>query len=372
MQIDSIEVLHLALPLKQSLETKAGSLETLETVLVRVQSGEAAGWGEASPGNAPIAGPDWAGGAFRCIKDWLAPVVVGTEVETPEVLTERFKPFHGNQFAKAAVDTAWWDLRARVEEKPLHELLDPKRDAIEVGPTFDQEDSIDDFLARIGEAFAAGFGRVKLMIRPGWDIQMLDFVRKEFPTETIFGDAEAAMGLEHSDTIYRFEDFGLDLLEQPLAADDLVGHAMIQDTLRTPICLDESITTVNQADMALELKSCRAMNIEPGRVGGLTPAIEIHNTCRGLSIPCYVGGRPQSGIGVRFGLALAAKENFPLPADFFPAEEILQADLAPALRPARASQEGWMQIPLWSEPGIGVAPSGDLLQKYAVDRAIVQ
>ena len=307
MQIDSIEVFHLALPLRQPQQTRVGSLDKLETVLVRMQSGEVSGWGEGSPGNSPLSGPDWTAGAFRCIKDWLAPAVAGTFADSPDVLTERFKPFHGNQFAKAAVDTAWWDLRARSEGKPLYKLLDPKRDAIEVGPSFDQEDSIDDFLARIGEAFAAGFARVKLMIRPGWDIQMLDFVRKEYPTETIFGDAEAAMGLEHSDTIYRFEDFGLDLFEQPLPADDLVGHAMIQDTLRTPICLDESITTVRQADMALELKSCRAMNIEPGRVGGVTPAIEIHDLCRGLSIPCYIGGRPQSAVGVRTGLALAAK-----------------------------------------------------------------
>jgi O-succinylbenzoate synthase len=369
MQIDSMDVFHVALPFRQPQRTPAGAFDALETVLVRMRSGEVVGWGEASPGNAPLSGPDWAAGAFRCIKDWLAPRVAGTMVETADALAERTKAFRGNRFAKAAIDMAWWDLRARREQKPLAALLGAKREAVEVGPTFDQMDSIDDFLARIARTFEAGFARVKLMIRPGWDIQMIDFTRKEFPTEMLFGDCEAALGLHHTDILYRFEDFALDLLEQPLPADDLVGHAMIQESMKTPICLDEGVTTVEQADVALELKSCRCMNVEPGRVGGLLPAVAIHDLCRDMGVSCYVGARPQSAVATRFGLALAAKENFTLPADLFAAEEVLAEDVAPPLQPARIGDT--QKIPLWLEPGIGIEPSAEVIERHCRERASI-
>jgi O-succinylbenzoate synthase len=370
MEIGSIDVFHVGLPLATPQAVGERSVDALETVLVRMRSGELEGWGEASPGTAPVKGADWAAGAFVCLRDWLAPAVAGSYVETAETLHERMAHIQGNRFAKAALDMAYWDLRARSEEKPLAELLDARRDAITVGPTFDQIESIDAFMDGIGDAYGVGYQRVKVMIRPGWDIQMLDFVRREFPTQMLFGDAEAGMTLSHTDTIYRFEDFSLDLFEQPLPADDLVGHAMIQDSLHTPICLDESIAKVRDAEVALELKSCRAMNIEPGRAGGLTPATEIHDLCRAESVPCYVGTRPQSGIGVRFGLALAAKENFTLPADLAQAD--LATDVVPVLEPSRPDNEGHMQIPLWSEPGLGVTPDAAVLEEHLRQRATVE
>ena len=369
MQIDSIELFHVALPLRQPITLPGGPADALETVLVRMQSGELAGWGEASPGNAPVSSHEWAAGAFCCLRDWIAPAVVGTMVESGNDLGRLLEPFRGNRYAKSALDAAWWDLAARIQGKPLHQLLGGSRQSIEVGLTFDQMDSLEGFLAGIGRALEDGYARIRLMIRPGWDIQMCDAVRKEFPTEAIIGDVEGGMRLEQLEILQRMDDFGLKMYEQPLPADDLVGHAMVQESVSTPLCLHESITSVDQADMALELKSCKYMNIEPGRVGGLTPALAIHDLCQEQEVPCFVGAMPQSAVGTRIGLALAARDNFTLPADYFPAGDTLQHDIAEPLSPSRAEADGAMQVALWSEPGIGIDPDAELLERFAVAKA---
>lgn len=341
----------------------------METVLVRMRSGDASGWGEASPGNAPLAGPEWAAGVFGCVRDWLAPAVVGSVVDSGGQLAERLQALRGNRFAKAALDTAWWDLQARLKEQPLHQLLDAQRDAVEVGVGFDQMDSIEDFIAAIGRAFEAGYARVELKMRPGWDLQMIDFVRKEFPTQTFHVDVEGALGLQHMEMLCRLDDFDLAMIEQPFPADDLVGHAMVQEAIRTPICLDEGVTTVEQCEMALELQSCRYVNLKPGRVGGLTPAVAIHDACRTGNVGCFVGATPQTAVGARLGLALAAKANCTYPADYLPADQLLQQDLAEPLLPACEEADGKMRIALWSEPGIGVEPDVELLEKHCLARA---
>ncbi len=368
MQIDSIELFHVALPLRQPIEAAGRQFDNLETVLLRMQSGDVCGWGEASPGNAPLAGPDFAAGVFACLRDWLAPAVAGTFVESGDRLAECLAPFRGNRFAKAALDTAWWDLNARAQGQPLHKLIGGQRDAIEVGPTFDQMDSIDEFLELLGQAFQAGFARVKLKFRPGWDVQMVDFVRKEFPAETFHVDVEGALSLDHMEMLCRLDDFDLAMIEQPLPPEDLVGHAMLQETVRTPVCLDESVTTLDQAEMALDLKSCRYISLKPGRVGGLTPAVAIHDACEQNSVACYVGATPQSAIGSRIALALAAKANCTYPADFFPSDQLLQQDLAEPLLPVRDETDGKMRVALWSEPGLGVEPEAELLEKFCIDR----
>lgn len=368
MQIDAIEAFHVALPLRRALTTPKGPADKLQTVIVRIESGGTAGWGEASPGNAPSAGAEWAAGVFGCVRDWLAPALVGQVVDSGDALQERLAPFQGNRFAKAALDMAWWDLNAHLTGKPLHQLLGGEREAIDLGVGFDQMESIDEFFAAIAGAFEAGYARVELKMRPGWDVQMLNAVRHEFPTETIHVDVEGGLRLDHMEILCRLDDFMLAMVEQPLPADDLVGHAMVQDTIRTPICLDESIATPEQADMAIELKSGKYVNVKPGRVGGLTPAVAIHDACHDGCMPCWVGAMPQTGIGARAGLALAAKANFSYPADFFPAEELFEQDPTPPVVAVREA-EGPLRVPLWSEPGIGVEPDRELLDKLCLDRA---
>ncbi len=372
MQIDAIDVFHVALPLREPQSTALGQFDSLRTVLVRLTSGTTTGWGEASPGNAPLAGAEWTAGAFDCIKSFLAPAIAGRSIDTGAALSEALEMVRGNQFAKSALDTAWWDLKARIEGKPLHELLGAKRDAIELGVSFDQMDAIEPFLEAIGRAFEAGFARVELKLRPGWDINMLNVVRHEFPTQAIHVDVEGALRLDHMEMLCRMDDFCLAMIEQPLPADDLVGHAMIQETIRTPVCLDEAVTTIEQAEMALELKSGQFVNLKTGKVGGLTPALAIHDACHRACTPCFVGAVPQSAVGTRIGLALAAKENCDYPADWFEADKILQEDVAQLPPPEKDDSDGKLRVSLWAEPGIGLEPDMDAIQRLSLDTAKVE
>jgi o-succinylbenzoate synthase len=365
MHIDSIELFRLSIPLTFPLRTPPATIEKLETVLVRVESEGLSGWGEASPGNSPVFTEEWAAGAFAVLRDWLAPAVAGQNVDSGDELQRLLSRYRGNRFAKAGLDFAWWDLEARRQGQPLAKLLGGELEAVEVGPTFDQMETIDELLSAMARCEAAGFQRVGLKFRPGWDVQMVNFVRQEFPILPIHIDCEAGLRLEHMEMLCRLDDFSLSMIEQPLPADDLVGHAMVQETVRTPICLDESVNTPEQADMALELHSGKWLKIDPGRVGGLTPAKAIADKCRESSIPCWVGMPLVSAVGQRHYLALASKPNFTYPADYFPGN-VLAGDLAERLEP-EMDAEGKQKIVLGVDPGIGMEPGTGLLQQYTVE-----
>jgi len=367
MKINSLDLFHLAIPLRSGIN----GFDTLETVLVRMTSGSLAGWGEANPGNAPLAGGEWAAGAFVCRRDWMAPAVVRTEIDSGNHLQDRLARFRGNRFAKAGLDTAWWDMHAREQGKPLHKVIGGSRNSIEVGLTFDEMESTDEFISAIGNAQQAGYSRVKLKFRPAWDIRMLETVRREFPAATIHVDCEGGLGLEHMEMLCRLDDFFLAMVEQPLPADDLVGHAMVRETINTPICLDESITTPQQAEMALDLKSSQYVNLKQGRVGGLTPAMAINDACRGENVACWVAAMPQTTIGARAGMALATLDNCTYPADHFPAEKFFKEDVAEPLLPLPDLEDGQMRITAWGEEGIGVEPDGKLLEKFCINRATI-
>lgn len=201
MHIDSISLFHIALPRKAPKIIAGRPCETLETVLVKLTSGDAVGWGEAAPGNAPTGSGEWATGAFAVLRDWLAPAVVKTEIDSGKTLAERLAPFRGNQYAKAALDIAWWDLAARMQGRPLHEVLGAKlplppaplpkgEGRVTVGPCLDQMESTDAFMAAIGGAFEAGFRRVKLKIRPGWALEMLRSVGRSSPARCSISTAK--------------------------------------------------------------------------------------------------------------------------------------------------------------------------------------
>jgi len=368
MQIESIEAYVLDIPLRAPLRHPGGQWEHIQTVLVAMHGGGETGWGEASPGNAPTASDEYAAGVMQYLRDWLAPAVVKTAVDTGDDLQRRLAVFRGNRYAKAAMDTAWWDLRARQQGQPLHQLLQGTQPAVAVGPTFDEMETIEALFEAVGRAEKAGFARVGLKFRPGWDVQMLNFFRHEFPTIDAHIDCEGALRLDHMEMICRLDDFTLSMIEQPLAPDDLVGHAMVQEAVRTAICLDESINTIEQAEMALELHSGRFVKIEPGRVGGLTPAMQICDACSKNSVPCWVGMPMQTAIGGRHALALAAKQNFTYPADYTLPEEGLVDDVAPPALPQVDPADMVQRVPLWPELGIGVKPDPQQIERFCLAR----
>lgn len=363
MHIDAVELFHIALPLRAGVPGNTDA--TLETVLVRLESGKQVGWGEASPGNAPRRSSEWAGGVFHTLKTWLAPAVVGNHFHSGSVLQERLAPFCGNQFAKAALDTAWWDLSSRLDDKPLYEAIGAKRNAVPLGVGFDREESSEQFSRRIKKAIDDGYSRIELKFRPGWEVEMLRFVRSIAEMHPFHIDCEAALRLEYLEIFQRVDDFFLTMIEQPLAADDLVGHAMLAESIRTPLCLDESITTLEQAEMAAELKSCQTINLKLGRVGGFTPALAISEHCKESELSCYVGADLQSAIGQRASLALAARDEFTYPTDYFAGEERFEVDLASPLSTELVENRRCAR--LWSEPGLGVVPDAEVLERHTLE-----
>lgn len=368
MRIDRIEIFHIAAPLSRPMPTPVGTWDQLQTVLAAMESQGVVGWAEVSPGNAPVLGPEWAAGVYRCLADWIAPALVGHTVDAGDELQQRLARLRGNRYAKAAVDCAWWDLSARLQGKPLHQLLGGQTDRLPLGVSFDKMPDIEDLLEAMRRAFEAGYSRVELKFRPGWEVSMVHLVRQEFPTEQLHIDVEGDLRLSYMEMFCRLDDFMLAMIEQPLPACDLVGHAMIQDAIRTPICLAESITSPEEAEIALELKSGRYINLEPGRVGGLTPAQAIHDACVDAHVGCRLGAMPQTAIGAAMGLALGTKSNFNYPADFFPPEDLLADDLAEPIRLER-SPDGKLQAVLSDQPGIGRQPDQQKLQTWTLQHA---
>ena len=382
MQIDRIEIFHLTLPWKTprpggtgvSPVFVASTGETpvpprLETVLVRMDGEEASGWGEASPGNAPQANGEWAGGAWLCLRDWLAPAVVEKAIDSGDNLAERLDRFGGNRFAKGALDAAWWDLSARLQNRPLHQLLGGCREAIEVGASFDQMASIDELLAAIGQARDAGYARVELKFRPGWDVEMLRVVRQEFPTLTLHVDFEGRLGLEHAEMLYRLDDFGLAMIEQPLAAG---RPGRPRHDPREPTHAD--------------LPGRKHRHDGAGRNGPRSAQLPLGEpqAGKGWRLDFRRGDSRRSATNIARRVGLGRRRRPPWGRGWpwrWPRRPI--AAIRPTAFPRRtpwsrtlptpcrrsAQADGVLRVPLWSASGIGVDPDGKLLEKFCLQRA---
>ncbi len=328
MKIDRIELYHVAMPLISPWRTAYGEDATIHSVLCRMESGSVCGWGESTPFAAPCYSPEWAGGLYEVARHWLAPQLVGHDISRGGELQQRLAMFKGNPFAKAVLDTAWWSLYSRVMNEPLHKLFGAAREIVPVGADFGVEDSLDILLDHIGEAIDKKFPRVKLKFRPGWDLPMLRAVREAFPDHTFHIDCNSGYRLSDLELFQQIDEFRLAMIEQPLAHDDLANHAELQSKIKTPVCLDESITSPDRAETAIALSSCRYINIKPGRVGGITNALAIHDQCQAAGIPCWIGGMLESAVGASFCVALAMLDNFTYPGDLFPSSRFYHQDLA--------------------------------------------
>lgn len=370
MNIDAIEVFHVALPLKTPWRTAYGEDHHIESLLVRMQSGDLEAWGESTPFGAPCYSAEWAGGAFACARDFLAPKLVGNWIESGEALQETLKPFKGNPFAKAALDVTWWVLKAKQQGQPLWKFLGGTQPLVEVGADFGVSDSIDQLIEQVAAAIEQGFRRVKLKCRRGADVIVLRAIREVFPTQTFHIDCNGGYDLEDDfDLFCRLDDFHLEMIEQPLPGDDLWQTARLQEAISTPICLDESITSLSRAQQAIELNACGWINIKPGRVGGLTPALAIEQLCREAGIRCWVGGMLESAIGASIALAFATKDGFSYPADLFPSDRFYAEDLA---RLTLTKNDANAPCLLASDaPGIGLEPTEAWLQPRTLAQALV-
>lgn len=328
MKIDRIELYHVQMPLLHPWRTAYGEDTAIESVLCRMMSGDLEGWGESSPLAAPCYSSEWAGGVFAVAKQWLAPALLGKSIPSGEELQSQLGSFKGNPFAKATLDNAWWSMEAARQGQPLHRVLGAFRDSAPVGADFGVCDSVDELASQVGGAVEAGFPRVKLKYRPGWDYDVVAAIRRQHPQHPLHIDCNSGYRLADTAMFQRLDDLQLEMFEQPLAHDDVVDHAALQRQVSTPVCLDESASSLQMVRSAMELRSCRYVNIKPGRVGGLTVARHMHNICQEAGIPCWVGGMLESATGVTQLAALAMLDNFTYPADIFPTSRFYEEDLA--------------------------------------------
>jgi O-succinylbenzoate synthase len=364
-RIETIEIHRVAMPLVYPFRTAFGNDAAVESVLVRMGSGRLHGWGESAPWKYPAYSAESAAGAFLTVRDFLAPLLLGREVGSGEELQRLLSPVKGNFFAKAALDLAWWDLFARGRGEPLWRALGGRNRTVDAGADFGVMESIGLLLETVAGAVRAGFKRVKLKFRPGWELEMVAAVRKEFPGTTFHVDCNSAYTLADAPMLRKLDQYGLAMIEQPLAHDDLLDHAELQRQLATPICLDESITSVDRARQALAIGACRWVNIKPGRVGGLTNALKIHDLCARSNVPCWVGGMLESAVGASHCLALATLPNIRYPSDIFPTDRFYTQDLAEP--PMRLSGPSQFAAPM--TPGAGAEPHPERLEQLSVESA---
>lgn len=366
MHIDRIEIHRVGMPLVYPFRTAFGNDDRIESVLVAMHSGDLVGWGEASPWQHPHYSAESARTSYLFAREFLAPHLVGREISSGDQLQQILSPVKGNWFAKAALDLAWWDLEAKLQKQPLYRLLGGRRNEVEVGADFGIMESVDLLIRTIAEAVEQGFPRVKLKYRPGWELEMIRAVRREFPRLPIHVDCNSAYTLADASMLLQLDEFDLAMIEQPLMSDDLIDHAELQKQMRTPICLDESITSADKARKAARIGACGWVNIKPGRVGGLTNALQIHDECARAGIPCWVGGMLESSVGGHHCLALATLPNMRYPSDIFPTSRFYAEDVSVP----EMTLSGAGRMALGDGPGCGAEPDLARLAARALESAV--
>ena len=327
MRIDRTEVYYVVFPLVYPWVTAYGADPDAHSILVKLVSGNYEGWGESGPLYAPTYSPESAVGVFHTIREYFAPQIVGQEFETARDLVDRLKHFKGNQFAKGAVEIAWWMLKASMEKKPLHKLLGGTRQVVDAGIAHGIKENLDMLMAAIQKGIDLGYKRTKLKFARGWGLEMLKPVRANFSKHTFHIDCNSSFTLDDLPMFKEVDKLGLAMIEQPLPYDDLIEHAKLQAQMQTPICLDESIKSVRDLRLAIELKSCRYVNIKHGRVGGLQSSLDIHNLARDHGIPAWIGGMLESSLAVGISVELATLENIVYPSDVGASSQFIKEDI---------------------------------------------
>jgi len=361
MRIDSLEVYYVVFPLIYPWKTAYGADPDVHTILVKMVSEGQVGWGETTPLYEPCYSPESSVGVYHTIEEYLAPAVIGQEFESARDLMDRLKHFKGNYFAKAGLEVAWWMLKATMEGVPLHRLLGGTREKVESGTAHGIKDDLDMLMEAIGRDIDAGYKRTKLKFARIWGLDVLQAVRADFPDHTFHIDCNSGFTLDDLDMFREVDKLGLAMIEQPLFHDDLVEHAKLQAQLQTPICLDESIRSVRDMRLAIELESCRYVNIKPPRVGGLQSSIDIHNLARDNGIPAWVGGMLESSFGKGVNLELATLENFVYPNDIGPSSRGIKEDITDPVLEFAGEEKVFEPSTV---PGTPYLPTADKLEKF--------
>lgn len=350
MKIDRLDVRLLRLPLAHFFETSFGRSYDKTFLLIRLEGEGHVGWGEAVAEQHPYYSSETTETTWHIITEFLAQRVVGQSFEHPRDIFPAMARVRGHNMAKAGVEMAAWDLYARILDQPLSAVLGGTRDRIESGVSIGIQDSLDQLVAKVDKELAAGYRRIKIKIKKGWDLNAVEAVRAKFPDIRLMVDANAAYSLADGAHLAKLDAYKLMMIEQPLDYDDVMDHVQLQREIQTPICLDESIHTVRIARDAIEAKACKIINVKPGRIGGHAESIRLHDLCQAHGIPVWHGGMLEAGIGRAHNIHLASLPNFTLPGDIAASKRYFVPDL---IEPGiEVSSDGTIPVP--TGPGIGV------------------
>ena len=361
MNIERIDLKLVRLPLVRTFRTSSSTKNHLDHILVRVEADGLAGWGECASPSDPYYCPETFETCWHILKDFLAPLVIGRDWSDIEELVNLYGKVKGNNFAKAGLEMACWDWLARREGVSLASRLGGTRTEILSGVSLGIEDDLESLLEQVERYVAEGYRRIKLKIAPGHDIEVVRRVREAFPDVPLQVDANSAYTLDDLPILQRLDEFNLLLIEQPLAHDDIIDHAKLQAGLATPICLDESIHSADDARKALDLNACRVINIKVSRVGGLLEAKRIHDVCVARDVPVWCGGMHEFGIGRAANVAICSLPGFILPGDVSGSDKYYQEDI---VSPPVLAHQGAVTVP--TGPGLGHEPDLDRIARQTL------
>jgi len=343
LRIDGIELRLVRLELVEPFETSFGRVSSRLIVLVRMEGEGLEGWGEIVAGEQPLYSYETVGTAVHVVRDFFAPAILRAPVLGLDDLAGRLDAFRGHPMARAGLQLAFVDLLARSRGESISRVLGGSQDRIPAGVSLGIQGRVEDLLERIERYVALGYRRIKLKIKPGWDVDVVAEARRRNPEIPLSVDANAAYTLADRDHLRLLDRYGLQMIEQPLEHDDLIDHAQLQRTLNTLICLDESIGGVRAARQALDLGSCGVVNLKVGRVGGYSQALAIHDLCLSRGVPVWCGGMLESGVGRAHNIALASLPGFTMPGDISASRRYFARDIiSPEVE---VSANGTVEVP---------------------------
>lgn len=359
MKIDRIQLLLLKLPLVHFFETSFGREEERTFILVKVFAEGLCGYGEVVADKNPLYSYETTSTAWLMLKQYFIPFIYKQSIYQPEDYSKKIKIFKGHPMAKAGLELALWDLKAKRKGLPLWKLYGGEREEIPSGVSVGIQDSLPQLLERVSSFLQQGYQRIKVKIKQGWDVDVCQEVRKHFPDILLQADANGAYSLEEKENLIKLDEFKLLMLEQPFPPYDLWDHSRLQKEMKTPLCLDESATSLESVRQALEMGSCGIINIKVGRVGGVDESLRIHDFCGKKYVPVWCGGMLESGIGRAHNIHLATLSNFKFPHDLSASRRYYEQDLIDP--PIDITPRGTIKVP--NSPGIGVIPQEERIKK---------
>ena len=362
MKLDSLTLYLVRLPLVTPFTTSFGSIDHKECILVELHSDGLVGYGESAMEHDPGYNYETTGTAWHILNDFVAPLLLGQDVADAEDFQRRVAGIRGHLLAKAGVEMALWDLLGKRDGLSLKEMLGGVRDKVEVGVSIGIQKSALALVRSAEDYVAQGYNRLKIKIKPGRDVEDTSAVRKAFPSNRLQVDANSAYSLETAHALKPLDDLDLLLIEQPLFEDDIWDHRKLQAQFKTPICLDESVVSPRHARYAIEMEACRIINIKPGRVGGLSQGLEIHDMCRAQNMPVWCGGMLETGVGRASNLAIASLPGFTLPGDISASDRYFTRDITNER--FTLNTDSTIDVP--TSPGLGVTIDEKALEQFTL------